>query len=49
MEQTTTLNGKKNRVTIVKPKPKMKSKTTLFWEKYPNGIVTILDHEAVLQ
>jgi len=49
METTTTLNGKKNRVTAVKPKPKKKSKWTLFREKYPNGIVTILDEEAVLQ
>jgi hypothetical protein len=48
MEQTSTINGRKNRVTI-KPKPKRKSKTTLFWEKYPNGVLTILDHKAVLQ
>ena len=47
--ETTTINGKKNRVTTVKPKPKKKSKFTLFWEKHPNGIGTILDHEAVLQ
>jgi len=49
MEQPTTINGKKNRATIVKPKPKRKSKTTLFWEKYPNGIGEILDIETVLQ
>jgi hypothetical protein len=49
MEHTTIINGKKNRVTTVKPKPKKKSKFTLWWEKHPNGIVTILDEEAVLQ
>ena len=51
MEQTTILNGKKNRVAIVKPKPKpkKKSKFTLFWEKHPHGVVKILDEEAVLQ
>ena len=48
MEQTTTINGKKNRVTIA-PKPKRKSKFTLFWEKHPHGVVKILDEEAVLQ
>jgi len=48
MEKTTKTNGTKNRLTI-KPKSKKKSKFTLFWEKYPNGIVTILDEEAVLQ
>jgi len=29
--------------------PKKKSKTTLFWEKYPNGIGYIVDHRAVLK
>jgi hypothetical protein len=48
MEQTIKINGKKNRI-ITTPKPKKKSKTTLFWEKYPNGIGEILDIEAVLQ
>ena len=48
METTKKINGKKNRITTT-TKPKKKSKTTLFWEKYPNGIITILDHEAVLQ
>ena len=47
METTTKINGKKNRITITKPKKK--SKFTLWWEKHPNGIVTILDEEAVLQ
>jgi hypothetical protein len=28
---------------------KPKSKTTLFWEKYPNGILKILDMRAVLR
>jgi hypothetical protein len=28
---------------------KPKSKTTLFWEKYPNGILQILDKRAVLR
>jgi hypothetical protein len=50
METTTKINGKKNRITTtITPKPKKKSKWTLFREKYPNGIVTILDEEAVLQ
>jgi hypothetical protein len=48
METTTKINGKKNRITIT-PKPKKKSKFTLFWEKHPNGIGKILDYEAVLQ
>jgi hypothetical protein len=48
METTTKINGKKNRITAT-TKPKKKSKWTLFREKYPNGIVTILDEEAVLQ
>ena len=48
MEQTTKINGTKNRVNP-QPKPKKKSKFTLFWEKHPNGIGVILDHEAVLQ
>ena len=47
MEKTVKANGKKNR--IDNPKPKKKSKFTLFWEKYPHGVVKILDHEAVLQ
>ncbi|MDR2970871.1 MAG: hypothetical protein LBU83_02925 [Bacteroidales bacterium] len=50
METTTKINGKKNRITTTTtPKPKKKSKFTLFWEKHPNGIGTIIDHEAVLQ
>ena len=49
MEHTTTINGKKNRVTTVKPKPKKKSKYALWCEKNPNGVLTILDHKAVLQ
>jgi hypothetical protein len=28
---------------------KPKSKTTLFWEKYPNGVLRILDKKAVLE
>jgi len=48
MEKTTKSNGTKNKINV-NPKPKKKSKFTLFWEKYPNGIVTILDEEAVLQ
>jgi hypothetical protein len=28
---------------------KPKSKTTLFWEKYPNGILKIVDMKAVLR
>ena len=48
MEKTVKTSEKRNRLTIT-AKPKRKSKTTLFWEKYPNGIVEILDHEAVLQ
>jgi len=48
MEKTIKANGTKNRIDI-KPKPKKKSKFTLWWEKHPNGIVTILDEEAVLQ
>ena len=28
---------------------KPKSKTTLFWEKYPNGILKIVDMRAVLK
>ena len=47
MEKIVKANGTKNQ--IVKPKPKRKSKFTLFWEKYPNGIGKILDYEAVLQ
>lgn len=27
---------------------KRKSKTTLFWEKYPNGVLKIVDMKAVL-
>jgi hypothetical protein len=48
MEQTTILNGKKNRITTP-PKPKKKSKYALWCEKNPNGVLTILDHKAVLQ
>jgi hypothetical protein len=48
MEQTTILNGKKNRITTT-PKPKKKSKYALWCEKNPNGVLTILDHKAVLQ
>ncbi len=25
------------------------SKVSQFWEKYPNGVVTILDHKAILK
>jgi hypothetical protein len=28
---------------------KPKSKTTLFWEKYPNGILKIINMKAVLR
>ena len=28
---------------------KTKSKTTLFWEKYPNGILKVVDMRAVLR
>jgi hypothetical protein len=28
---------------------KLKSKTTLFWEKYPKGILHIVDRKAVLR
>jgi hypothetical protein len=48
METTTKINGKKNRITII-PKPKKKSKYALWCEKNPNGVLTILDHKAVLQ
>ena len=27
--------------------PKKKSKTALFWEKYPEGIITVYDRRAV--
>ena len=36
---------KQNKVEEQKPK----SKTTLFWEKYPNGILKIVDMRAVLR
>jgi len=36
---------KQEEVTEQKPK----SATTLFWEKYPNGIIKILDMKAVLR
>ncbi|MDR2908111.1 MAG: hypothetical protein LBU91_09010 [Bacteroidales bacterium] len=29
--------------------PKRLSKTAEFWLKYPKGIITILDHKAVLK
>jgi len=48
MEKTIKISEKKMPLNI-KTKPKRKSKWTLFREKYPNGIVTILDEEAVLQ
>jgi hypothetical protein len=32
-----------------KKEEKKKSKTTLFWEKYPNGILKIVDMRAVLK
>jgi hypothetical protein len=32
-----------------KRQEKPKSKTTLFWEKYPNGILKIVDMKAVLR
>ena len=32
---------------IIKQKPK--SKTTLFWEKHPNGILKVVDMKAVLR
>ena len=35
----------KNEITNKKPK----SKTTIFWEKYPNGILKIVDMRAVLR
>jgi hypothetical protein len=48
MEKTVKTSAKKRKPSV-KPKQKRKSKTALFWEKYPNGILTILDHEAVLE
>jgi hypothetical protein len=48
MENTVKKNEKK-RKPLAKPKQKRKSKYTIWREKYPNGIVTILDLEAVLQ
>jgi hypothetical protein len=34
-----------------KPKtaPKRLSKTAEFWLKYPNGVISIIDHKAVLK
>jgi len=44
---------KKNTVKQVKQievtEEKPKSKTRLFWEKYPNGILKIVDMKAVLR
>ena len=48
MEKTIKTSEKKSRITITE-KPKRKSKYALWREKHPNGIVTILDLEAVLQ
>jgi len=48
MEKNIKINGTKNRINM-KPKPKKKSKYALWCEKNPNGVLTILDHEAVLQ
>jgi hypothetical protein len=39
----------KQQIKEVFQKEKIKSKTTLFWEKYPNGILQILDKRAVLR
>jgi len=36
---------KGNKTTEQKPK----SKTTLFWEKYPDGILKVVDMKAVLK
>ena len=33
--------------TVAEQKPK--SKTTLFWEKYPEGVLKIVDRRAVLR
>ena len=48
MEKTVKTSEKKSRLTIT-AKPKRKSKYALWREKHPNGIVEILDLEAVLQ
>jgi hypothetical protein len=40
---------KKVKQTALKNQQKPKSKTTLFWEKYPNGIIRIVDMKAVLK
>jgi hypothetical protein len=47
-----TTKGKTKKVagaTVVPEEEKPKSKTSLFWEKYPNGIGTIVNMRAVLR
>jgi hypothetical protein len=48
MEKDVKASAKKRKPSA-KPKQKRKSKTTLFWEKYPNGILRIIDLDAVLE
>jgi len=48
MEKTIKTSEKK-RILSVMEKPKRKSKYALWLEKNPNGIVEIIDLEAVLQ
>ena len=48
MEKTVKNNAKKRDLSV-KPKPKRKSKYAIWREKNPNGILKILDLEAVLQ
>ena len=47
METKNKKNNQKSEKQVMEQKPK--SKTTLFWEKYPNGILEIMDMRAVLR
>jgi len=44
-KKQTAKSGKQDKVEGQKPK----SRTTLFWEKYPDGILQIVDKRAILR
>jgi hypothetical protein len=44
---TATIQTKRNFGATTQTEQQKKSKTTLFWEKYPNGIITVHDRRAV--
>lgn len=49
METKNKKNTEKSIIQNEVTKQKPKSKTTLFWEKHPNGILKVVDMKAVLR